>query len=188
MGLDLLRRQLLLLVGCTETFPLQLIARALRPAKQETTRFKNPSEDISDYYPGIQDQEGGMPQKRSEMLALRAIGDCSRDSACSFCRECTVMLLYCFVLGIPAQSRLNKQHATHVLKTFPASSTPDSCRNVLRPRCANSLSGVYLPSPFATAPREKECSVNGCYSSNAPHCKLRLLIKSSDQLTSDRSP
>ncbi|GIY15214.1 hypothetical protein CDAR_583231 [Caerostris darwini] len=59
MGLDLLRRQLLFLVGGTETFPLQLIARALGPAKQETTRFKNPSEDISDYYPGIKIKKAG---------------------------------------------------------------------------------------------------------------------------------
>ncbi|GIY10818.1 hypothetical protein CEXT_26321 [Caerostris extrusa] len=52
-GLDLLRRQFLFIVGCTQTFPLQLIAHALGPAKQKTTRFKNSSEDISDYYLGI---------------------------------------------------------------------------------------------------------------------------------------
>ncbi|GIY10819.1 hypothetical protein CEXT_26331 [Caerostris extrusa] len=53
MGLDLLLLQAFISCRLHRNIPLQLIARALGPAKQETTRFKNPSEDISDYYLGI---------------------------------------------------------------------------------------------------------------------------------------
>ncbi|GIY15218.1 hypothetical protein CDAR_583251 [Caerostris darwini] len=74
MGLNLLRRQLLFLVGCTETFPLQLIARALGPAKQETTRFKNPSEDISDYYPGIKIKKEGCSRREVKWWLCTQLG------------------------------------------------------------------------------------------------------------------
>ncbi|GIY10820.1 hypothetical protein CEXT_26341 [Caerostris extrusa] len=198
-GLDLLLRQLLFLVGCTETFPLQLIARPLGPRNKRRQDSKNPSEDISDYYPGIKTKKAGCSRMEVKRWLCTQLGIAPGIPFALFLQRVQRNVASLFCVGIPArasklmlqltlQSRLNKQHATHVLKTFSASFAPNSCRNVLRPECANTLSRVYLPSPFPTAPREKECSVNGCYSSNASHCKLRLLIKSPDQLTSDRSP
>ncbi|GIY15216.1 hypothetical protein CDAR_583241 [Caerostris darwini] len=97
MGLDLLRRQLLFLVGCTETFPLQLIARALGPAKQETTRFKNPSEDISDYYPGIKIKKAGCGRREVKCWLRTQLGIAPGILFGFFCRECkcNVVSLFC---------------------------------------------------------------------------------------------